>query len=98
MGVRNVKHSISAYRVSTYQIDNISGRRKFMQNRYGFCEWLQDFVLSAEFTEGLGLFTKNVGNRLNRTTILQLLREWMLGQDYARLLFVVSQGSLEENL
>jgi hypothetical protein len=59
-------------------------------------EWFQDFVFSPEFTEGLCLFTKNGGNGFDGARILELLGDRMFGQRYARLLFVVPQGSLEE--
>ena len=42
--------------------------------------------------------TKNGINRLGRVTTLKLLGERMVDQYYARLLFVVFQGSLEEHL
>jgi hypothetical protein len=44
------------------------------------------------------LLTKNCGNGLDRVTTLELLGEWMIGQCLARLLFIVSKGSLEELL
>ena len=42
------------------------------------------------------MFTKNDGNGLDRVTILELLGEWMIGQVLARLLFIVTKGSLKE--
>ena len=69
-----------------------------MQNRYDRFEGLEDFVPSTKLTEGLCLFMKNGGNRLDRVTILELLGEWMSGQYYAGLFLVVLYGSLEEDL
>ena len=69
-----------------------------MQDGYGIFEQLHDFVPSAKFTESMGLFTKDSGNRFDRITTLELLGEWMFDQYYARLLLVVLQGSLEEHL
>jgi hypothetical protein len=47
---------------------------------------------------GFRLFTKNGGNGLDRVTTLEFLGEWMIGQCLARLLFIVSKGSLKELL
>jgi hypothetical protein len=41
---------------------------------------------------------KNGGNGLDRVAVLKLFGEWMIDQYYARLGFVVSQGSLKEHL
>ena len=42
------------------------------------------------------MFTKNGSNGLDRVTTLEFLGEWMIGQCFARLLFIVSKGSLKE--
>ncbi len=44
------------------------------------------------------MFTKNGSNGIDRVTTLELLDEWMIGQCLARLLFIVSKGSLKELL
>ena len=95
MRVRNVKHPIIA---QTHQTDGVSGCRQFMQNRYDTFEGLQNFVPSTKLTKGLCLLIKNGGNGLDRVTILELLGEWMSGQYYAGLFFVVLYSSLEEEL
>ena len=41
---------------------------------------------------------KNGGNELDGIAILELVGERMLGQCYARLLFVVLQGSFKKHL
>jgi len=41
---------------------------------------------------------KNGGNGFEGETILKLRGEWMFGQCYACLIFVVFQGNLEEHL
>ena len=44
------------------------------------------------------MITKNGGNGLDGVTVLELLGEWMLGQCYARLLFVILQSNLKDYL
>jgi hypothetical protein len=44
------------------------------------------------------LFTENNGNGLDRVTTLELVGKWMIGQCPARLVFIVSKGSLEDLL
>jgi hypothetical protein len=41
---------------------------------------------------------ENGGNGLDGVTLLEVLGEWMFGQCYARLAFIVLQGSLEKDL
>jgi hypothetical protein len=59
-----------------------------------FLSKLHDLFLSLEFIEGLCLFMKHGGNGLNGITLLEALGEWVFGQCYARLSFIVLQGSL----
>ena len=44
------------------------------------------------------MFMKNGGNGLDRMTLLEALGKRMFGQCYARLGFIVLQGSLEKDL
>ena len=69
-----------------------------MQNGQDLFEWLQNFVFFPEFLEVLRLFTKNVGNGLDRVIILEALGEGMFSQFYARLLLVVPQSGFKEGV
>jgi hypothetical protein len=96
--VRDMKYSYRAF--PTYQINRpaeVGNIRKCIQNRYRILERLRDFITSSEFTEGLRLFMKKIGNGLDGATILELLGEWVFGQCYASLFLVVLQGSLKEH-
>ena len=55
-------------------------------------------VVSSKFREGPCLLLKDCGDRFDGITILELPGEGMFAQFHPYLLFIVTQGSIEERL
>jgi hypothetical protein len=103
MAIEVASREIYSYkRNPTYQTDALTKSRaggNSMQNIDYTLEQFHHFaVVSSKFSKGLCLLLKDCGDGLDRIAIFELPSERMVDQFHSCLLFVVMQGSLEEQL
>ena len=85
----------------SYQACSIAGDdwgRKDTQAGYDTLDGFHDPIAASEITQSSCEVLKSSNDGLGGVAILELLGEWVCGYCYARLVFIVLKGKLEQCL